>query len=156
LAAGCLDEQISGAAWEDLTRSRIFKPLAMSASNFSVRESQKTDDYALPYAKVGSEIRRVAFYNIDALAPAAAINSNVEDMARYLQLHINKGTFAGHRVIEEKTAERLQTATMVIDPVDATGLNAPKYEEVGTLTYGLGFFLASYRGHKVVWHSGSI
>jgi CubicO group peptidase (beta-lactamase class C family) len=156
LTAGCLDESISGAAWEDLTRSRIFKPLAMVSSNFSVRESQKADDHALPYAKVGSEVRPIRFYNIDALAPAGGINSNVDDMARYLQMHINKGTFSVHRILEEKTAERLQTATMVIDPVDATGLNAAKYEEVGTLSYGLAFFLASYRGRKVVWHSGSI
>ena len=160
LAAGCLDEKISGSAWEDLTRSRILLPLGMSTTNFSVRETQKTDDHALPYAKVGagagSEVRQISFYSIDALAPAGGINSNADEMVRYLQLHINKGTFGDHRILAERTAERLQTATMVISPEDATGLNAPKYEEVGTLSYGLGFFLASYRGRTVVWHSGSI
>ena len=156
VAAGSLDEHISGVGWEELTRLRILKPLGMSSTNFSVRESQRTDDHAFPYAKVSSEVRRIAYYDIDALAPAGGINSNAEDMARYLQFHIDKGAFAGRRILSEKTADRLQTSTMVIEPVDATGLNSPKYDEVGTLSYGLGFFLGSYRGRKVVWHSGSI
>jgi N-acyl-D-amino-acid deacylase len=156
LAAGCLDERISGKAWEDLTRERIFRPLGMKASNFSVKDSQSSDDFALPYAKVKDEVRRIPFYNIDAMAPAGAINSNVEEMIRYVRFHIDKGKYGDSRLLSRRMAEQMQAPQMVV-PDDGPGaLHAPTFEELGHTSYGLGFFVTSYRGRKLVWHSGSI
>src|SRR5262249_41966681 len=51
MTAGILAEQISGTSWEDFTRSRLIEPLGMEHTNFSVSDSQKADDFALPYQK---------------------------------------------------------------------------------------------------------
>jgi len=48
MTAGYLAGQLQGKPWEDVVREKIFQPLQMNASNFSVIESQKTADYALP------------------------------------------------------------------------------------------------------------
>jgi CubicO group peptidase (beta-lactamase class C family) len=155
IAAGCVDEHLSGRPWEDLVRDRVFRPLGMLASNFSVAESQKSDDHAIPYAKAGGHIHRLPFYRDEALAPAGGINSNAEEMARYLVMHIDGGRFEGKRVISRATAELLRTPQAVV-PEAPGPLHAATFPELGPTSYGLGFFLTSYRGRPLVWHSGSL
>jgi N-acyl-D-amino-acid deacylase len=158
LAAGMLDERISGKSWEELTRERIFRPLGMTSSNFSVLESQKSDDFARPYSKVGDEVRLVPFYqNIEAIAPAGAINSNVEEMIRYVRFHLDGGRYGVTRLLSTRSAERLRSPETVISDAETGALHNPTtFPELGRVSYGLGFFLTTYRGHDVAWHSGSI
>ena len=156
LAAGMVDERVSGKPWEDLTRDRIFRPMGMSASNFSVAESRKSDDFALPYAKVQDVVKRVPFYNLDAMAPVGGINSNVEEMIRYVRMHIDGGKHGDSQILTRASAERLRSPEAVI-PDGALGpLHSPNFPELGHLSYGMGFFVTTYRGRELAWHSGSI
>ena len=84
LTAGYLAGQLAGTSWEELVRARIFGPLGMTGSNFSVTDSQKSPDFAQPYATVKEETKKIPFRGIDEMAPAGSINSNIEDMTRYL------------------------------------------------------------------------
>ena len=157
LAAGVLDERISSKSWEEATRERIFRPLGMTASNFAVLDSQKSDDFARPYAKVGEEIKLVPFYNIDALAPAGAINSNVEEMIRYVRFHLDDGKYGESQVLSARSAGRLRLPEAVIPDALAGALHNPStFPELGQISYGMGFFTTTYRGRDVAWHSGSI
>src|SRR5512135_766034 len=61
LSAGVLIEHLSGRSWEDFTRQRIFEPLGMNRSNFSVTASQQSDDFALPYREKKDQIERIPF-----------------------------------------------------------------------------------------------
>src|SRR6185436_15542982 len=45
LTAGYLAERVGGKTWEELVRARVFAPLGMQRSNFSVRDSQKDSDF---------------------------------------------------------------------------------------------------------------
>ena len=58
MTAGYLLEQITGGTWESFVRSRIFEPLGMKASNFSVDESQKASDFAFPYREAKTRSSR--------------------------------------------------------------------------------------------------
>ncbi len=156
MSAGCVIERLTGQSWEDFTRSRILNPLGMTASDFSVDDMQKTDDHALPYATLKGDATRVSFCNLDAMAPAGAINSNVEEMARYLTLHMERGKAGGKPLISAETAEIMQTPRMVIPDSEGGPLHASSFPELGHTSYGMGFFLTAYRGRKLVWHSGSI
>ena len=49
MTAGYLVERLTGQSWEDAVRARIFTPLGMTGSNFSVKDSQKAADFARPY-----------------------------------------------------------------------------------------------------------
>src|SRR5262249_7735984 len=57
MTAGVLVERISGITWEEFVRRRIFEPLGMKASDFSVNDSQKTSDYSLPYDEMEGEVK---------------------------------------------------------------------------------------------------
>lgn len=150
MTAGILAEQITGTKWETLVQQRLFQPLGMTQSNCSVNDSQKAADVALPYVRVNDELKQVPFRNIDEVGPAGSINSNVEEMIRYVQLHINKGKHGDKQLVSQVNAEQMQTPQMVIPP------GPVQYDELGHAAYGLGFVINTYRGHKYVEHDGGI
>ena len=149
MTAGYLAGQIAGKGWEEFAREQIFMPLGMMASNFSVAVSRKAADFALPYRKEKEEVKEIPFRNIDQVGPAGSINSNVEDMLKYLTMHMNRGKYEKGQLISEANAVQMQTPQMVIPgPV--------RWKETGHQSYGMGFFITTYRGHKLVHHGGNI
>ncbi len=153
MTAGILASEVSRTKWEDLVRKRIFAPLEMTASNFSVNDSQKTENFSQPYLEIKEKVEKVPFKNIDEIGPAGSINSNVEDMIKYVQMHLSKGKYGEKgekKIIAEATATRMQTAQMV-----TPGGDGP-FTEVMSLGYGMGLGIGAYRGHKVVSHGGGI
>ena len=145
MTAGYLAGHVAGMSWEQLVHNTIFEPLGMTASNFSVVDSQKTDDFSLPYKVANEVVVDVPFRNIDAIGPAGSINSNVEDMTKYVQMHLAKGK----GVLSATNEVQMMTPQMAI--------SAPSPDkELGDLAYGMGFFVTSYRGHKFVHHGGNI
>jgi len=145
MTAGYLAAHLSDMSWEAHVRKAIFEPLGMSKSNFSVTDSQKSDDYSLPYSVAKEEIVEIPFRNIDQIGPAGSINSNVEDMARYVMMHMARGK----GVLSARNANQMQSPQMSIA---GPGTDI----ELGAQSYGMGFFLTSYRGHYVVHHGGNI
>ncbi|MGD8698739.1 MAG: serine hydrolase [Gemmatimonadales bacterium] len=149
MTAGYLAGQIEGKSWEALVRERVFEPLAMSGSNFSVDVSQKSDDFSYPYAENDGVVQQIDFRNIDEVGPAGSINSSVEEMIRYVQLHINKGELGEEQILSSGNAEQMQMPQMAIR-------GTIQYDELGHTSYGMGFFVTSYRGRKLVHHGGGI
>jgi len=96
MVMGYLEGRVAGSTWEQLVHDRIFQPLGMSHSNFSVADSQKTPDFALPYGLRRRAVMQVPFKSLDAIGPAGSINSNIEDMSRYLVFQLGDGTYAGN------------------------------------------------------------
>jgi CubicO group peptidase (beta-lactamase class C family) len=150
MTAGYLTEQLTGRTWDDLIRERIFTPLGMSRSNTSVADSPRAEDYALPYAWRDSLLVEVPFRSLDAIAPAGAINSTIEDMLKYLELRLDSGRVGDRRLYQASTEARMQA------PVSVSDGAGPDYPELGPSTYALGVGVTTYRGHKVVQHGGGI
>lgn len=149
LTAGYLVEQISGKRWEDFVRSRIFTPLGMTNSNFSVHESQKAADFALPYQEKKEVVEQMPFRDITEVGPAGSINSNLNDMTKWVLLNLNKGKAGATQVISEAGLTQMHTPYMIIaQPL--------KYTELSHGSYGLGWFIQNYRGHNRVSHGGNI
>src|SRR5579885_32480 len=145
MTAGYLAAHVSGMTWEEHVRKTILNPLDMASTNFSVTDSQKSPDYSLPYSVVKENIKEIPFQNIDTIGPAGSINSNVEDMIKYVQMHLAKGK----GVISEKNE-----AQMISPQMSISGPGNDK--ELGPSSYGMGFFLTTYRGHYLVHHGGNI
>jgi CubicO group peptidase (beta-lactamase class C family) len=151
MVAGYLLEQISGQSWEDFIRERIFTPLEMTGSNFSVHASQQSDDFAMPYHKVKDEVEETDFFSdFEAIAPAGAINSNVEEMSKWMLLQLHRGKYRDRQIISEAQIAQLHTPQMMV-------LEQPrKYAELSYVSYAHGWMVTSYRGHLMVQHSGGI
>ena len=93
---------------------RIFQPLGMGSSNFSVRDSQKADDHATPYDEHEGKVRAIPFRDITNVGPAGSINSNVTDMARWMVVHTQGGKLAGKSIISPWMLAELHTPQMTM------------------------------------------
>ncbi len=149
MTAGYLADKVAGMSWEELTRARIFEPLDMERSNFSVKDMQRADDFSYPYTMADDVVRKIDFRNIDEVGPAGSINSSVEEMIRYVQMHIDEGAWNGEQLLSKANAQQMQTPQMVIG-------GTVQYDELGHTQYGLGLFITTYRGRKLVHHGGGI
>jgi len=149
MTAGYMAGRLLDTRWEEAVRARILVPLGMAGTNFSVLDSQKSPDFAHPYKNAKEVIKEVPFHNIDQIGPAGSINSNLEDMSRYLLFHMNKGRVGGTQVLSENNAVQMQIPQMVVQ-------SASRFPELGESSYGMGFGITTYRGHKLVSHGGAI
>jgi CubicO group peptidase (beta-lactamase class C family) len=148
LAAGQAAGAAAGMSYDDLVRRRIFEPLGMKTSGMSVKELKSQADVSTPHSIEDGAAKAIPWRDIDNIAPAGSINSNVVEMAQYLRFHLGNGTYRGTRLMS------------------ATNLNVTKTPHINaggagdSLThfaaYGLGWVLQDYRGKKIAWHNGGI
>ena len=151
VTAGYLGGRIAGSSWEDLVRQRVLEPLGMMNTKFSSDEARKTPDYALPYRKnrKTEAVSAIEFSRWGDVGPAGAMNSSIDDMAKYLLMHVNKGSVGGKQILGRNNADQMQSPQMVIQ-------GSPLFAEQSEASYGMGLFIETYRGHKHVHHGGNL
>ena len=142
MAAGYVAERIAGLSWEELARRRVLDPAGMKSANFSIRESERSGDFARHYTETHGKLEETPFRVIDEVGPAGSINANLEDMIRYLEVHLRESASG---LLEMRKPQTLM-------PPGAL----PEFEGFGTNSYGMGLFLTTYRGHELVFHTGTI
>jgi CubicO group peptidase (beta-lactamase class C family) len=151
LTAGYLGGKIAGSSWEDTVRHGVLEPLGMATTTFTSGEARKTSDFALPYRKNRKTeiVSEIEFSRWGDVGPAGSMNSCVDDMAKYLLMHVDKGTVEGKQVLGKNNAEQMQSPQMVIQ-------GRPLFAELSEASYGMGLFVETYRGHKSVRHGGNL
>lgn len=156
MTAGYIAGRINGTSWEDAVRHRIWQPLGMTDTNFSELQTQHSPDFSEPYQKgtdLKAALKRIPFMaacpDTCGLGPAGEINSSVADMSKYLLFHMNHGEYDGKQLLSQNNSSQMQTPQMVISGV-------PFYKAYGPTSYGMAFFITTYRGHKEVYHGGNV
>lgn len=142
-AAGEVVASVQKMPWEEFVPERIFKPLGMTNSTMTIKQMKKAKDYSYGYEYNfdTKQTRRLPFRPIDAVAPAGSINSNANDMARWLKFILSGGMADGKRVVSERSFEEWLK---------------PQMKMGGKNAYGFGWFLQDWNGLKVVQHGGNI
>lgn len=150
MTAGYLAGQLEGDTWESVTRRRLFEPLGMERSNFSVEDAAKDPDHALPYRKNDDdELVEIPFRNIDVVGPAGSVGSSVHEMARWLLFNLSRGEVDGQALIQASTLAEVHAPQMT---VAQPGPDSRIAQEA----YGMGWFVEVYRGHRRLSHGGGI
>src|SRR5437016_8858770 len=93
-AAGYVIELKSGKTWEQFVRERIFEPLNMGATTYSISEMVKYPDHGVPFREKRDtfELYKIPYYeDSEGVAPAGAIISNIEDVSHWLIALMNDG-----------------------------------------------------------------
>jgi CubicO group peptidase (beta-lactamase class C family) len=153
LAAGQVVARTANSTWDDVVRRRIFEPLGMTTSNTSIRPLPSMPNVATPHTEIEDTVRVVAWRNIDNIAPAGSINSNVVEMAQWVRLQLNKGQFGERQVITSAQIDEMHKPHTIVPLEGAWKILNPASN---FLLYGLGWFLQDFRGKKVVQHGGNI
>jgi CubicO group peptidase (beta-lactamase class C family) len=152
MAQGVLAQELTGKTWEENLRERIFRPLNMNSTFFTIPELEKNPDHAIGYGNKKDSIIRRPYRPLDAIGPAGSINSNVKDMANWAILWINGGKLNNKEIIPSNYIRKATSSQM---PMSA-GFPDAKTPDVFFANYGLGWMLASYKGHYRVEHGGNI
>jgi len=150
MLAGYLVGKVSGSTWETFTQTHILDRLGMSDTNLSASVSETAANASLPYELRGDAVEAVSFRNIDNVAPAGSINSNLVDMAKWLKLHMQ-----GDENFLPKASLKRMHAPQTIIPI-TPDLLWNEYTEIEHTAYALGWVSQTYRGHTMIRHGGGI
>jgi CubicO group peptidase (beta-lactamase class C family) len=132
-------EKCSGMSYEDFVQDRIFNPLKMSSASFYPDE-KTLKHLATGYDKDG--VSPIPYWQMTFRA-FGAINIKPTDMASFLQLMLNKGTYKNKRIVSESLLNNMHTP--------ATTLAAKSGLKFG---YGSGSYTFFRNGHVFYGHGG--
>jgi CubicO group peptidase (beta-lactamase class C family) len=155
-AAGQVIEELSGQTWEQFVQRRIFDPLGMSHSTLTIEDNIKGPEAAVPYSerRDSAELYRQPYYTAEvAIAPAGAINSNVQDLSRWVIALLNGGKVDGRQVLPETVLRETMAPSLGLPN---TALESRGWGENLNSYYGMGRTVSSYRGHLLALHGGDL
>ncbi|GDX40002.1 hypothetical protein LBMAG21_02940 [Armatimonadota bacterium] len=143
LTAGEVVAKVQKTSWQNFVRKRIFAPLGMKQSNFTPREMARFPDYSLGYiySEAKKEVEHLPMRDLTNAAPAGAINSNVNEMAQWVRLWLNRGVYNGKRLLSDASVAEM---------------TKPQMKMSAKASYGFGWMLYDWNGHKIVEHGGNI
>jgi CubicO group peptidase (beta-lactamase class C family) len=147
MTAGHAAAQHLGLSYEELARTRLLVPLGMKRTSFSIADMQREEDHALPHRRVNGAAVPIPFLDIDVMAPSGGVNASVEDLLPFLLLHLRGGRHGGRQLLAEKTLLELARPHVSISA-------KPRYPELRDRAAGLGFEIATYRGRRLLSHTG--
>ncbi|MBI4810186.1 MAG: serine hydrolase, partial [Ignavibacteriales bacterium] len=155
-SSGYIIELLGGKTWEDFVRERIFTPLQMKNSYYTIKDMERQSDYGVPYNEKRDTtiLYRIPFYEeAEGVGPAGSIISNIEDISHWLIALMNDGKYDGKLVIPSSVIKATLAPAIALPN---TQLENRGYGEMLNSVYGMGRWTASYRGHFLAYHGGDI
>ncbi|MDQ1834430.1 serine hydrolase [Massilia scottii] len=163
IVAGKIIAQKAGKPWGDAMRERILKPLGMNATTTSLAENAGNSNVSAPHSKINGKVAAVRALPVPNAVGAVGINTNAEDIARWMTVLLDGGAIAGApkdaqgkeaRLFSEAQSREMwtaQTPMKISEPKPTLEATKPKF-----FAYGLGFQLRDYKGRKLALHGGAL
>ncbi len=136
--AGYVVQRVSGEPFDAYVERHIFTPLGMTQSTFR----QPLPASLAPSMSKGYSVASNPARNFEIVgpAPAGALSSSGEDMARFMIAHLNGGVYDGKRILQPATTKTMHDSPLTVLPP----LNRME----------LGFFETNINGREVIAHLG--
>ncbi len=137
---GELVRELSGVPFEDYVVKNILEPLKMSRSTFRKEDFENDSDVMTPYFmhEDGPKPTTIPLREL-GYAPGGLMSS-VNELANYLVMNMNGGTFEGNKLLDRKSL---------------SSMHEPYIDRPGG-AYGYGWSVDEFMGEKFVGHGGSI
>jgi len=134
-------EKVSGKSFGQFLHERIFAPLKMT--NTLAYEKGKNE---VPHRAFGHTKEKDGFHETDQSPTSAVLGdggiySSLDDLAKWDR------ALREHTLLSEA---EMQPALTPVQPTEGPA----KFPDGGTVSYGFGWFLDPYRGHKRMSHDG--
>jgi CubicO group peptidase (beta-lactamase class C family) len=155
-AVGYIIEQKSGKTWEQFVRERIFTPLDMSSTTYSISDMTQHPDHGVPFREKRDsfELYKIPFYeDTEGVAPAGAIISNIDELSHWLIALMNDGKYNGKQVLPANVLKATMQPAIGLPNTLGEALG---YWELLNPAYGMGRQTVSYRGRLLTFHGGDL
>lgn len=150
MVAGDVVAAASKKSWATFITDSIFTPLGMSRSIALSKNITQATNKAAAHTVADGVLTKIAYGNIDNLAPAGSISSSVSDLSHWVMALLNNGMYNGRQVISPVAIANTRHPWMVI------GNGGAMYNSGHFSLYGLGWMLQEYAGKKIVSHTGGV
>lgn len=132
----------SAAQWNEVLQKELFDPLGMGNSSCTAAEILAAPNHAEGYRWTLQGAVSVPFTSVVPYGFAGAddINSDVEDLARWLRMQLDNGDFAGTRIV---SAENLLVT------------HTPRIAISDRFSYAMGWFVQQTPNGVIIWHNGT-
>ncbi len=152
-------EQASGRSYAQFLHERFFAPLGMDDTRANADALRPGDAPATGHARADFTTLQPTFaLTWHNASGAGGVYSSAHDMARWMNAQLAAGRYTGADGRQQMlfSPQRQKEMWALHSPVD---INEPAVPELAAakpdfLGYGLGWFLSTYRGHKLAWHTG--
>ncbi|UNI15924.1 hypothetical protein JDV02_002408 [Purpureocillium takamizusanense] len=139
-------ETLTGGSIEDAHRKHIWQPLGMKSTFISLKDAQQADK-ALAKGYTWDALNKKlidAPYSHDyPLVGDGGVISSIKDFTTYLHAVIHKSL-----PLSDARFDELFKPRSIVSPAS--------YEHMSTLLYALGWGVSSFRGKRMISHSGGI
>lgn len=137
--------QATNSLYDDAVQTQLFEPLGMESAQFGMAGLTQAESWARPHRGDKVRILSESYWRLPA---AAGVNSNIVDMARWLSAQMS-----AHDDILSKDTLALAHAPLIRTGRVYGGDLARALTEP---SYGLGWRSFTYRGRRLVGHSGAV
>ena len=140
-------DELDGGPWQDLLADRLFAPLGMTRTTAYASEASSWRP-TMPYTGTpdGSAQRIALVKHDDTMQAAGGMISTANDLARWLQLHLNEGRLDGRQLVPADVIAEVHQP-IAVDRGDSFG----PFERDG---YSLGWQTGTYNGDAMLHHFG--
>jgi len=155
-AAGNIIELKSGKTWEQFVRQKIFLPLDMNTTTYTISDMTQHPDHGVPFREKRDsfELYKIPYYeDTEGVAPAGAIISNIDELSHWLIALMNDGRYNGKQVLPANVLKA--TLQPAIGLPNTLG-ESQGFWELLNPAYGMGRQTAAYRGHLITYHGGDL
>lgn len=137
----------TGTSWEALSKQLLYEPLGMTHTSSRWIDYANAPDHATLHVRHGNEWK-TSSRDADAQSPAGGASSTVLDLAKWMSLQMDQGTYEGKRIASPEALSPMQRPQIVSNP-PAQPFGRPSF-------YGYGV-IVSYddQGRLHLSHSGA-
>jgi CubicO group peptidase (beta-lactamase class C family) len=142
LLAGRIVAKVAGAPdWNAVLQKEFLEPLGMKDTSYTAVAMQASANHAMGYRWSPQGTTELPFSQIfpyDYFG-AGDINSNIDEMARWIRLQLGNGEFDGHRLVSKANLELTHQPRIAIN---------------NNLSYASGWVDQQTQNGNIVWHNG--
>ncbi len=149
LAAGEVIPAATDTSWDVFVTKRLLNPLKMNRTTTNFSAILSDPNACKPYTILDGKLIELPYNSMDNIAPAASLNSSVNDLTHWLLMQLDSGRYANTQVVPFKALMQTRTSQMLVGDV-----NSKTFPQKHFNTYGMGWFMSDYYGKKVYEHSG--
>ena len=106
--AGYILQKKAGMPFWEYIKTKVLDPIGMTQTTLNFEEIKKTTNRAIGHVSPTSKIPDGIPVDIPMI-PAGGVYTNIPDMAKYLQFHINKGRINGQQLLHKDLIEEMHT-----------------------------------------------